>query len=66
MLDSKPLRVPRHQNEYDFSYIEQRHKSVDNVKQYAISKMIGRLDTKREFERMNRIHDIRRQAEAKV
>jgi hypothetical protein len=35
---------------------------VDNVKQYAISKMIGRLDTKKEFERMSKME--RRQKEA--
>jgi len=29
-----------------------RHKSVDNAKQYAINKIIGKLNTKRELERV--------------
>ena len=42
------------QSERDYQRELQRNKSVDNAKQYCISKIIGRLDTKRELERVSR------------
>ena len=43
-----------------------RNKSVDNVKQYAISKMIGQLDTKREFNKISAQVQRRKYAEEQV
>lgn len=44
-MHAKPMPVKKAQ---EFT----RHKSVDNAKQYAISKITGKLNTKRELERV--------------
>ena len=40
----------------------QRHRSVENVKQYCINKMIGRLNTKQELALVSVAGEYRRQA----
>ncbi len=45
VMHAKPMPVKKAQ---EFT----RHKSVDNAKQYAISKITGKLNTKRELERV--------------
>ena len=40
-----------------------RHRSVENARQYCISKIIGRLDTKREFSLMSKLSCSRKIAE---
>ena len=39
---------------------------MENVKQYAINKMIGRLDTKAEFQRLSKMERAQKEAEEQV